>query len=76
MAGRRSLEGIEPDFREARQHNDVAAIARLRNEGACVVLLTLLGRLAADESSFIHEIAIPRDGGAGDTTRGIEQGET
>ncbi len=58
MAGRRSLEEIEHDFREARQRNDSAAIARLRNEEACVVLLTLLGRLAADESSFIHEVAL------------------
>ncbi len=76
MAGRRSLEEIEVEFREARQRNDSAPIARLRNEEACVVLLTLLGRLAADESFFIHEVAIPRDGGAGDTTRGREQGET
>ena len=58
MAGRRSLDEIELDFREARQHNDGAAIARLRNEEACVVLLTLLGRLAADGSSFIHEVAL------------------
>ena len=52
MAGRRSLEEIERDFLEARQRGDGAAIARLRNDEACVVLLTLLGRLAADESSF------------------------
>ena len=58
MAGRRSLEEIERDFFDARQRGDGAAIARLRNEEACVVLLTLLGRLAADESTFIHDVAL------------------
>lgn len=58
MAGRRSLAEIEHDYHEARQRNDSSAVARLRNEEACVVLLTLLGRLASDESSFIHEVAL------------------
>lgn len=58
MAGRRSLDEIERDFREARQRNDGATLARLRNEEACVVLLTILGRLAVDESTFIHEVAL------------------
>ncbi|MFV2065129.1 MAG: nucleotidyl transferase AbiEii/AbiGii toxin family protein [Chloroflexota bacterium] len=33
-------------------------MARLRNEEACVVLLTILGRLAADDSTFIHDVAL------------------
>jgi len=58
MADRRTLDEIENDFREARLASDRSAMARLRNEEACVVLLTLLGRLAADDSTFIHEVAL------------------
>jgi len=58
MADRRTLDEIENDFREARLASDRSAMARLRNEEACVILLTLLGRLAADDSTFIHEVAL------------------
>ena len=52
------LDRIEQEFREARTRGERSAMARLRNEEACVVLLTLLGRLAADPASFIHEVAL------------------
>ncbi len=33
-------------------------MARFQNEEACLVLLTLLERLAADDASFIHRVAV------------------
>jgi len=58
MADRRTLAQIETAFRDARLAGDRPAMARLRNEETCVVLLTLLGRLAVDESTFIHDVAL------------------
>ncbi len=58
MAERHTLDTIEAAFIEARQAGDGAAMARLRNEEACVVLLTLLGRLASDDATFIHDVAL------------------
>jgi predicted nucleotidyltransferase component of viral defense system len=52
------LDIIEQDYLEARQSGDRAAMARLKNEEACVVLLTLLGRLAADDTTFIRDVAL------------------
>ena len=43
MASDRPLDAIADDSREARVEGDRAAMARLRNEETCVVLLTLLG---------------------------------
>lgn len=58
MVKRRTLDLIEQGFLEARQAGDRAAMARLRNEEACVVLLTLLSRLAADDTTFVHDVAL------------------
>jgi predicted nucleotidyltransferase component of viral defense system len=53
----RTPDAIATDYREARARGDRAGMARLQNEEACVVLLTLLARLAADEESFVHDVA-------------------
>ena len=58
MADGQARNRIEAAFRDAREQNDRAAIARLRNEEACLVLLTLLSRLAADETTFLHDVAL------------------
>lgn len=58
MAERRTLDAIEQEYQDVRRAGDRASMARLRNEEACVVLLTLLGRLAADPTTFIHDVAL------------------
>lgn len=58
MAESRTRRVIADDYQAARLSGDTTAMRRLQNEEACVVLLTILGRLAADERSFIHEIAV------------------
>ncbi|MEO8462452.1 MAG: hypothetical protein ABI555_04520, partial [Chloroflexota bacterium] len=58
MADPRTRRAIAEQYQEARLTGDAAAMRRLQNEEACVVLLTVLERLAADRASFIHEVAI------------------
>ena len=58
MADARDRQAIATDYREARDRSDVAAMRRYQNEEACFVLLAILERLAADDRSFVHEIAL------------------
>ncbi len=58
MADARDHQVIAADYREARERSDAAAMRRHQNEEACFVLLAILGRLAADVRSFVHEIAL------------------
>jgi predicted nucleotidyltransferase component of viral defense system len=58
MAEPRGRQAIAADYRAARATQDSPAMARFQNEEACLVLLTLLERLAADYSTFIHRVAI------------------
>ncbi len=58
MAEPRTRQAIAEQYQEARLTGDAAAMRRLQNEEACVVLLTVLERLAADRASFIHKVAI------------------
>ncbi len=58
MAERRTREDIAADYQAARRKEDFAGMARFQNEEACLVLLTVLERLAVDSSSFIHRVAI------------------
>ena len=58
MADRRDRDKIAADYHAARDAGDAAAMARFQNEEACLVLLTLLERLAADDTSFIHDVAV------------------
>lgn len=58
MADARNRQAIANDYREARDRSDVAAMRRYQNEEACFVLLAILERLAADDRSFVHEIAL------------------
>jgi hypothetical protein len=58
MADIRRREAIAAGYQGARSAHDTAAMARFQNEEACLVLLTMLERLAADEASFIHGVAI------------------
>jgi predicted nucleotidyltransferase component of viral defense system len=54
----RTRDDIASDYQAARAGNDRRAMARYQNEEACLVLLTLMERLAADGSSFIHDVAV------------------
>jgi hypothetical protein len=58
MADPRTRAAIAADFQSARAAADGAAMARYQNEEACFVLLSILERLAADQASFIHGVAI------------------
>ncbi len=54
----RTLDDIARDYRAVQGRQDRAVQERLRNEEACHVLLGLLRALVADESSFIHRVAV------------------
>ncbi len=58
MADPRTRPAIADDYRAARDRGDTPAMRRYQNEEACFVLLAILERLAADESSFVHGIAL------------------
>jgi predicted nucleotidyltransferase component of viral defense system len=58
MAEERTREAIAADYRTARTLGDAAAMRRYQNEEACYVLLAILERLAADDASFVHDIAL------------------
>ena len=58
MAEPRTRAAIAADYQAARAAADTAAMARYQNEEACFVLLSILERLAADSTSFIHRVAI------------------
>jgi len=58
MDKRRTRQAIAADYQAARERGDAAAMRRHQNEEVCYVLLAILGRLAADEGSFIHGIAL------------------
>ena len=58
MADQRTRDAIAADYRAARDGGDTAAMRRYQNEEACFVLLAILERLAADEASFVHGIAL------------------
>lgn len=58
MADRRSREDIAADYQGARKRGDAQAMRRYQNEEACLVLLSLLERLATNQSSFIHNVAL------------------
>jgi predicted nucleotidyltransferase component of viral defense system len=54
----RTIADIAADYRAGRAEGHDAAMARFQNEEACLVLLTVLEGLAAEPTSFIHEVAI------------------
>ncbi len=58
MPDRRTRSAVVEDYRAARMAADHTAMARLRNEEACLVLLSTLESLARDESTFIHHVAL------------------
>ena len=58
MAESRTRDAIAADYHAVRAVADTAAMARHQNEEACLVLLTVLQRLAADPATFIHRVAI------------------
>ncbi|MGA3058704.1 MAG: nucleotidyl transferase AbiEii/AbiGii toxin family protein [Candidatus Limnocylindrales bacterium] len=58
MAEPRGREGIAAAYQAARSRGDTRAMWRSQNEEACLVLLTILERLAGDASSFVHEVAL------------------
>lgn len=58
MADARNRQAIANDYREARDRSDAPAMRRYQNEEACFVLLAILERLAADDRSFVHDIAL------------------
>ena len=58
MAEPRTRESIAGDYQAARVASDRTVMVRLQNEEACLVLLTVLQRLAGDSESFIHSVAI------------------
>ena len=58
MADARDRKAIAADYRDARDRSDAAAMRRYQNEEACFVLLAILERLAADDRSFVHQIAL------------------
>ncbi|OGN82320.1 MAG: hypothetical protein A2X23_12870 [Chloroflexi bacterium GWC2_73_18] len=57
MADPRTRGAIAADYQRARETGDAAAMHRFQNEEACLVLLTVLERLAADRASFVHDVA-------------------
>ena len=58
MADARDRQATADDYRAARDRSDAAAMRRYQNEEACFVLLAILERLATDDRSFVHEIAL------------------
>lgn len=58
MAEQRTRDAIAADYQAARGRGDAAAMRRYQNEEACFVLLAILERLAADDASFVHGIAL------------------
>lgn len=58
MAEPRTRRAIAQDYQVARASGDAAVMRRFQNEEACLVLLSVLERLAADPVSFIHEVAL------------------
>jgi hypothetical protein len=58
MAEPRTREAIASDYQAARGRGDPAAMRRHQNEEACHVLLAILERLATNEASFVHGIAL------------------
>ncbi|HUQ78828.1 MAG TPA: hypothetical protein VM427_08185 [Patescibacteria group bacterium] len=58
MADQRTRDAIAADYEAARDRGDAASMRRYQNEEACFVLLAILERLAADEASFVHGIAL------------------
>jgi hypothetical protein len=58
MADPRSRRDIATDYQRGRDARDQAAMRRFQNEEACLVLLAVLERLASEESSFIHGVAL------------------
>jgi len=58
MAEPRTRRAIADDYQAARRAGDGTVMRRLQNEEACIVLLTVLERLAADDASFIREVAL------------------
>lgn len=58
MAEKRTRQAIAADYQAARDRGEAAAMRRYQNEEACLVLLATLGRLAVDEASFVHGIAL------------------
>ncbi len=58
MAEERTRDAIADDYQAARDRGDATAMRRCQNEEACLVLLAILERLAADEQSFVHDIAL------------------
>jgi hypothetical protein len=61
MAESRTRRAIAQDYQVARASGDAAVMRRFQNEEACLVLLSVLERLAADPVSFIHEVAMRTD---------------
>ena len=71
MAETRSREAIAADYQAAREASDMAAMRRIQNEEACLVLLAILERLAVEPASFIHHVALNvRLDGEPDRTQG------
>lgn len=58
MADPRSREQIAAVYHRARGARDQNAMRRYQNEEACFVLLAVLERLASEDSSFIHGVAL------------------
>jgi len=58
VAEPRTVVGIARDYQAARDAGDHDGMARFQNQEACLVLLTVLERLASDPGSFIHEVAL------------------
>lgn len=54
----RTIEDIARDYQAARDAGDHDGMARYQNQEACLVLLTVLERLASTSGSFIHEVAV------------------
>jgi predicted nucleotidyltransferase component of viral defense system len=58
MGEPRARDAIAGDYQAARDRSDAAAMLRYQNEEACFVLLAILERLAANDRTFVHEIAL------------------
>ena len=58
MAEARDQDQIAADYRQAREARGSDAMRRFQNEEACFVLLAVLERLAAEKSTFIHNVAL------------------
>jgi len=58
VARRHTVDDIALDYQSARDRGDRDAMARLQNQEACLVLLTVMEQLAANPDSFIHEVAV------------------